>query len=229
MAQRDAILWEKVCGEKQYKIALANDAGSPTEGDLTLLFLQDDVWLYQISFTVTPGQIVGCAQDAVLLIGRVLGSKDHFFDIKAATRNCGDVAPPYLLMTALQSVAAALGVEMITGIGNNEQIGVSADGIRRHRFDYEAFWKDFQATRNHFNFYEMGVPFAQKSLPQIPRGHRRRARQRRSFKSLVAKEALDRFGDIFGDRTHPDLLPKPNPQNLHGAYMAKIPSIRVAP
>ena len=52
-------LWTKVIGGAHYSISLSFDPDGHAEGDLSLLFEKDDIPIYEMSFAIVPGQLIG--------------------------------------------------------------------------------------------------------------------------------------------------------------------------
>jgi uncharacterized protein VirK/YbjX len=103
-------LWQETIEQRVFEIRLSFTGELHHEGDLLLEFLEDRVPLYHLSFTITPGSLVGSEYAQVALIARVQGVLGQFDAIRRATKICLDIAPPHLLMGAVQGVCGALKV-----------------------------------------------------------------------------------------------------------------------
>ena len=106
--QSPSILWKDIIDGNRYAISLSFDAQWHAEGDLSLCFEMNEVTIYQISFTIVPGNLIGCPAVQALLVSRAQGKKGQAEAIRIATRACRRVAPPHLLMAAVQSIAGYL-------------------------------------------------------------------------------------------------------------------------
>jgi uncharacterized protein VirK/YbjX len=192
-----SVLWTRVAGKEGYTISLSFNPQAHYEGDLTLTFSQNDMPLYEISFTVVPGRLINCAASHVLLVGRIQGTKQKADAIRIATRACHDVAPPHLLLAAAQSIAGALAIEVIGGVGNTEQLGKREGEVPPFFFDYDAFWETFMVRSRGANIYQLPVPFPEKPLHQIKICHRRRSRRKRQFKKQIVANIRGEFEKKF--------------------------------
>jgi uncharacterized protein VirK/YbjX len=194
IVESSCILWSKIINDNRYAISLSFNSKSYREGDLSLIFSKNNISLYEISFTVVPGTLIGCAADRVLLVGRVQGEKDQIEEIRSATRACGDIAPPHLLMVAAQSIAGTLVIGAIGGVSKEQQLSASNDVFV---FDYDAFWKTFIVKKETAGIYEILVPFLEKPLEQISLYHRRRARRKRQYKKQIGASVAAAFAETF--------------------------------
>ena len=192
-----ALLWQKFEDQHAYAITLSFNAQWHYEGDLSLTFEKNGSPLYEISFTIVPGKLIGCNASEVLLVARVQGAKEQAEAIRTATRACHDIAPPHLLLAALQEIAGALDIGAIGGVSNDDQLAKSLTAERECYFDYDAFWETFLVREKGARSYEIDVPFPQKPLRQITTVHRRRTRLKRAFKDRIAADVERSFADQF--------------------------------
>jgi uncharacterized protein len=209
------ILWRQFEVDDTFAIALSFNERSHYEGDLSLVFLCGEQRIFEISFAIVPGSIVGPAHDELLLIGRVQGVKDQFDAIKRATGACRDVAPQHMLILAVQSIAQTLGIQAIAGVRRDEQLANLP--TMYFEFDYDAFWEALLASKTVRDFYEIPIPPPKKPLADIQASHRRRTRRKREFKESVACHIA---------RTSAEALWGPNPS---GEVRVKRSSTRCAP
>lgn len=191
----NAVLWQQPIGETQGVIRLAFTGMTHYDGDLQLTFYADGEPLYQIAFTIVPGNLLGAATSNVLLVARVQGVRGKLLAMRTATKACRDIALAHLLVAAAQGVASALGISVIAGVGSNQR--VRKDGVdSKVLFDYDAFWTTYSCTEK-AGIYLINVPFEDKPLDQLKRDHRRRARIRRDFKAEITRSVQDRFSSEF--------------------------------
>jgi uncharacterized protein VirK/YbjX len=174
------------------------------EGDLSVIFCRDGVSIFEISFSVIAGALVGSAAAQTLLIGRVQGGRGQFDAIRESTRHCHDVAPAYLLLAAVQGIAENLCVDSIAGVSNAQQLAKAGSWNEGFNFNYDAFWHSLSASRNVLGFYEMPLPVIQKPLSEVPISHRRRTRRKRLFKAEVASAVRAAFAEAFLTRCAPE-------------------------
>jgi uncharacterized protein len=192
-----SVLWNEIIDENRYMISLSFNVWEHREGDLSLIFYQNNNPLYEISFTVTPGYLINTAADKVLFVGRVQGVKLQADAIKNATKACHDIAPPYLLMEAAQGIARVLAIDTIGGVSDEEQLSKSEDVAAVFFFAYDAFWETYSVNERGANIYGISVPFRQKPLEEIAVHHRRRTRRKRQFKKNIADVVSDAFAKKF--------------------------------
>jgi uncharacterized protein VirK/YbjX len=103
----------------------------------------------------------------ILLVAAVQGRRNQAEAISIATRARHRVAPPHLLMAAVQSIAAALAIDTVGGITNEERITKSdQEKYNNFFFDYNTFWTTFTFRHRGIVAYELQVPFSDK-----PSGH----------------------------------------------------------
>jgi uncharacterized protein VirK/YbjX len=178
------ILWTDTIEDSRYTISMSFDAQWHSEGDLSLALLKDDTTLYLISFTIVPGSLIGCTSEQVLMVGRVHGSRGQAAAIRDATHECHRIAPPHLLMAAVETIAAALAIDTIAGVNNKEQL-VKREQDAKFLFDYDAFWETFAFVAKGAAVYVMPVPFARRT-PSGPARRSKARRQRQRFKEQVA-------------------------------------------
>lgn len=199
IAQNKLPLWQQTAGENILTIQMSFAGELHHEGDLLLEFLENSVRLYHLSFTVAPGQLTGSSAAHVILVAHVLGTAGRFEAIRRATKACRDIAPPYMLMAALQGLADALNVDVIAGVKNSEQITANSDDSKDVYFDYDAFWRAHLGIEGE-KFFLISVPITEKSLALISASHRRRTRLKREFKSGVGEAAKAAFRAALGVR-----------------------------
>ena len=195
--ENGSVLWNEIIDDNRYTISLAFNSKWHMEGDLSLIFSQNDIPLYEISFTVVPGRLINDTADQALLVGRVQGARQQAEAIRTATRACRDIAPPHLLMAAAQSIAGALAIDVVGGVSNKEQLSKFEGEALGFFFDYDAFWETFVVKKRGADIYEISVPFPQKPFEQIKIVHRRRTRLKRRFKNQIAASVGGVFAEKF--------------------------------
>lgn len=157
------------------------------EGDLSLVLEIERKQIYELSFTIVPGSVVGVRAPSAMFVARVQGRKGRFDEIKRATKLCCDVSPPYLLMAAAEGLAGALGVTFAVGVGNDDQVST------RKAFDYASFWETLLSGRTGGRFYVLPLPISGVPLEQCSASHRRRTRIKREFKVELSNAVRTAF------------------------------------
>jgi uncharacterized protein len=206
---RYVVLWEDRGAGSQNEIALSFNWRSHFEGDLTLTFLSNGNSIFETSFVILPGRVIGASVSDVLCIGRVQGGKGELDAIRAATRFCDDISPPHLLMAAIEGFASALSVAVVAGVSDDEQVS-KWHTKKDISFAYDEFWKIYYGTRTREGFFEMPVPLPLKPIREVSRSHRRRARPKQQFKQRVSLEVRKELERIF---------------SLHSATCTKVPAV----
>jgi uncharacterized protein VirK/YbjX len=192
-----AVLWDEMIDENRYMISLSFNSEWHREGDLSLVLTENNISLYEISFTVVPGDLIDDHPGQILLIARVQGARQQVEAIRRATRACHDIAPPHLLMAAAQSVAGAMQINTIGGVGNREHVSRIESEARGFFFDYDVFWETFAVKKRGADIYTISVPFPQKPFEDIKIDHRRRTRRKRQFKDRIAGSVGAAFSKKF--------------------------------
>jgi uncharacterized protein VirK/YbjX len=204
------VLWRQADEGIPLQIALIPNLGSRYEGELSLVFSAMEISVFELSFTIAPGVVVGSACENVMLIGRVQGGR-RFDLIRRATKACEDVSPKNLLMMAAQSFAMALELEAIAGVGNDRQVGNPDSGDPFFLVDYDEFWQTQLAARTGGGFYELPLPLPQKPLSDVSASHRRRARNRRLYKDTVTSVVREAVQTLFLPTGTPMIPPNAAP------------------
>lgn len=157
------------------------------EGDLSLVLEIDGNQIYELSFTIVPGSVVGIPAPNAIFVARVQGRKGQFDEIRRATKICRDVSPPYLLMAAAEGIGNALGIRFAVGVGTDDQLSP------RKTFDYTSFWETLLCRKSRGRFYVLPLPMSGTPLEQCSPSHRRRTRLKREFKAALSQTVETAF------------------------------------
>jgi uncharacterized protein VirK/YbjX len=190
------ILWSETLAGNRYSISVVFNHQFHSEGDVSLSFDKDGLPLYAISFTIVPGRSVGSASDQAMLIGVIQGRIGQAEEIRASTKACHDIAPPYLLLAASLSIAEVLGIGVVAGVTDCEQLAKSREGTACF-FDYDAFWETLLVRKNVAGFYEGSIPLPEKLLVQTVSKHRGKVRLKRRMKKEIADQVGQTFARYF--------------------------------
>jgi uncharacterized protein VirK/YbjX len=182
-------LWSECIDGISFAIVIDFPHTIDFEGDLCLIFKKDGVSIYRIIFVIANGSSFELANGHVLFISSVQGMGD-FGDVKQATKVCHDIQPAQLLMAAMNGVGTALGIDMIVGIGDKNQISRG----RKFYFSYEKFFENYGDLIPHTNFYKMPLPYAEKPLDLIDAHHRKRSQKKLIFKNDIRDEVAASIG-----------------------------------
>ena len=193
-------LWRESLGDHTYSIFLTFPRAYHSEGDLALIFRADAMGIYTLSFTIGPGSIAGLDAKDVMYVGRVQGKGRGLDLIRTATKDCLDISPAALLLSAAQGIALDLKLERIIGVSAHAQI--AAERALPHSLvtAYDEFWITLGGQRLNRDMYQLTVPLAEKPLHSIRRSHRSRVRRKRAFKKFVSEHVRAKFHEsIVGE------------------------------
>jgi uncharacterized protein VirK/YbjX len=184
-------------GEEAHRIWLSFPRTPYSEGDLTLTFEVGGDDIYTLSFTIGPGAIAGLAAPDAMYVARVQGKGKGLERIRQATKDCCDISPAALLLTAAEGIAEALDLEHMVGIGATTQVAPRESAKFENLFKaYDEFWKSVGGSPLHRNMYHLPVPMPGKPITSVKRDHRSRAQRKRRYKRAVK----DRVRDTFRER-----------------------------
>lgn len=190
-------LWQRMIGEHVYRICLTFPRTTNSEGDMSLIFEADHVAIYTLSFAIGPGSIAGLAACHAIYIARLQGKGKGLHLIRSATKNCLDISPAALLLTATEGIATALGLSHMVGIGADNHVAVSADsrpaGMAKA---YDEFWITAGGLRLERSMYHLSVPSPRKPIQSVKRNHRLRVLRKREFKTAVKEQVCSAFGEV---------------------------------
>jgi uncharacterized protein VirK/YbjX len=190
-------LWKQIIGEHVYRICLIFPRAAHGEGELSLVFEADRVDIYNLSFVIGPGGIAGLEPCRALYIARVQGKGGGLHLITRARKNCLDVSPAALLLSAAEGIASALDLRHMIGIGAGNHLSASADFPLEGKFRaYDEFWLAAGGSRIERNMYHLPVPLPRKPLQFIKRNHRSRVLRRREFRKAVKEAVCQAFRDV---------------------------------
>ena len=165
------------------------------EDELKLTFMLGANALYIMGAVVSPGRIWGISHESVLVVTRVQGIRLMVDQMKVATELCGDCAPRLLLFSAMEGLAAAMGIRWIVGIGVTRQIATAFETISTPSFydNYDGFWKSLNRVNSVAGFYLLPTPLIHRPLVEIQPKHRTRAQSRRVYRRYVSSYVASRF------------------------------------
>ena len=194
------VLWKSKQSIYKFEIIL-NFPRFDREGDLSLEFAFNGMTLYNMSFTIVPGNYIGISHKSVLLITRSQGSRDRFRFIKFATKSLNDISPLSILLTAAQSIATALGLKT-AAVSAKFQIvaGWENDG-HDYIARYDETWISMGGEKTNDMVFELPAKPGGKPLSLTSRSHRSRTKKKRQYKIELYNHVLDTFGQ---QRLHQD-------------------------
>jgi uncharacterized protein VirK/YbjX len=180
------------CGNS-YTIACSSSRPIDTEGDLSLNLEVNGETVFILSFNIVPGRVVRSPAADVLLITRMQGVKGCYPQISLATRTMRCVAPPALLVAALEGLGDALGIRTLACISGTDQNSYCSKSAAYFGAAYDAFFIARGVNKNEANIFVSPIPMNEKPLALIKKGHKLRAKRRHAFKRMVAEAARQAF------------------------------------
>lgn len=190
-------LWRQDGPEYGYRICLTYSGQHHAEGDLSLVFLRDDLVIYTLSFTIGPGGIAGLARGHAMYIGRIQGKGNELQVISNATKDCMDISPAALLLTAAESIAIVLELGHIVGVSADMQVSAVADSRPEGLIHgYDEFWTALGGSRLARGMFHLSVPLREKPIKIIKSNHRSRVLRKRAFKTRTREQICSEFRTI---------------------------------
>lgn len=187
------MLWENQADGHRYGIGLTYPKNE--EGELFLIFSEDDAPLFTLSFTFAPGKVLGLADEQVAFIGRLQGTANNWESIKRATKSFQEVAPAALLLDAVRGIAIAMNITGIVGVSAGNQVCLSNSRRTTATYAYDEFWLSADAREISGLGYYLPTVSEEKPLSSIKNNHRSRVKRKRQFRSELVKQvslAFDR-------------------------------------
>ncbi|USX13072.1 VirK/YbjX family protein [Oxalobacteraceae bacterium OTU3CAMAD1] len=188
LAQRGLHLWRAEYDGLHVGIELRFPYVFNHDGDLCLILRADGDHVYQMTFSIAPGAVVGASECQVLLVSGIQGAPGRIEQIRRVTDTCNNVAPVRMLLMAAEALAAALGICAVIGIGQNHMSTPKPGECEGFSFDYDGFWMAALDATESRDFYHMPLPFPVKPIEAVSAKHRARARQRRAQRDLVRQD-----------------------------------------
>ncbi len=185
------LLWEDEADGHRYRIGLTYPKNE--EGELFLVFSEDDTAIFTLAFTIAPGKMLGQANEQIAFIGRLQGTANNWESIKRATKSFQDISPSALLLDAVRAIATSLDIHGIVGVSASNQVCLSETRRDTATSTYDEFWMSAGAFPiNGLGFY---LPtFAEdKPLSSIKNNHRSRVKRKREFRSELVKQISQTF------------------------------------
>lgn len=191
------VLWQECLDGHALRITLSFPQEHDYEGDLRLDFKSDDVTLYAMTFTITPGHALQVDSDQALLISAIQGASGKVDLLRQVTKICHGTSPLYLLLAAVEAVALSLGIGMLAGVGREQQIARRREENAIRFFDYDGFWADLSAEKASGDFYRTPVPFPEKPIELLKSNRRSRALRRRELRNRISEQVQACFMHRF--------------------------------
>lgn len=181
-----------------FSLSLGTSKPYDKEGELSLLLKVDSLIIFNLTFTIVPGWVVGSSASETLLISRLQGERLYADEIRLATKAMCNVRPRALLVAALQGIALALRIEEIDAVSGNEQSSYCVCCGEGFRNSYDEFFTELGLKKNDAGFFFGCVPFAEKPLELVDPNNRRTARKKQAFKAQIQMACAKSIADASG-------------------------------
>jgi uncharacterized protein VirK/YbjX len=196
------MLWENETDGHRYGIGLTYPKNE--EGELFLIFSEDDAPLYTLSFTFAPGKALGLADEQIAFIGRLQGVANSRESIRRATKSFQDLAPAALLLDAVRAIATSMNITGIVGVSARNQVCLSDSRRNTAISAYDEFWISADARMIGELGYYLPTALEEKPLSEIKNNHRSRVKRKRLFRSELVKQISLTFDrQCVSPRAHP--------------------------
>ena len=210
---REVSLLEHESDGREFTVTLGPPvANAMMEGESLLQLQVGRTPVYQLQFTIVPGGVVHSEQRDVVFVQRLQGAKGCFEQISAATRAFADVAPPLLLFTVLEGIAAAWGIHEMACISGESQLSCrlyNEGSSTPFREAYDDFFVQLGARRVSADLFSLPLPIADKPMDRISNGHKARTRRKRALRHEIANRVCHTILGVPWPQTAPEVLPEP--------------------
>jgi uncharacterized protein VirK/YbjX len=150
--------------------------------------LADGEIIYTSSFVLVPGALLKIDTNSALLVVRQQGSRGKFKAIAKATKDLMDLTPQFILFSALQGIAIALGIGYIGSVSGARHISNTDPDSPLFRKAYDEFMVSQGAVGSSEDMFRLQVPIREKPVKYIKRDHRARALRKRRFRSHIVHD-----------------------------------------
>ena len=181
--------------EEGLRFAITMSLSRPvdTEGELSLNLVMEGQIIYVMGFSIIPGWVAQASAKDVFLLTRIQGVRGLHKELSQASRTLCQVGPTMLLMSALQGVANAFGIEMLASISGVKQISYNEKYAASFQRSYDDFFNERGIPLNEGGLFVTPLPLREKSLGDIKRGHKIRTRDKRAFRQEIQQSCMDFF------------------------------------
>jgi uncharacterized protein VirK/YbjX len=181
-------IFEARRGESIYSITIKLSEPMFREGEINMDFCVDGDAVFNLSFTVVPGTVVGSEAADALLISRIQGVKGRRAELCLAAKAFYDISPVALLVAALQGFGQAFGIRALAVVSAKNQCSYSEKNSFSFKKAYDDFMVSIGIPMGKAGFYLSPIPIQEKPLALVKSNNRLRTKLRRSFKRQVAEE-----------------------------------------
>lgn len=166
------------------------------EGDLVLEFRANGRNIFQIVFTIVPGNMLGLADKHVIIIGGSQG-RAGAREIRHASKSNCEICPLAMLVVALKSIGRALTISTIAAVTSANQVNKNViSAPQKHLSTYDFFWESMGGVR-HGEFYFYSTELVEHDIRAFPPNRRRRTLLKRNAKKRIMDEIQDKCRSVL--------------------------------
>ncbi len=190
--------WFEVRGQDHFEMRLISTTPYENEGSLCMQFNMNGVTLYRIAFTFASGKNFALLDNQIIYITRIQGVKGSLDEISKSSKILNDVAPPVLIVSAIEGLALALGIKTIMGISLENQISYLVSDQYSFQKNYNEFWKIYESVKIYNGDYILPLPLQHKDIGLIRSKHRNRTVNKRKMRQDTSRKTYNFFvNEVF--------------------------------
>ncbi len=215
-------LWSTVMGETCYRVKLHASTDLRHEGGISAVLVADDVNLCEMSFSWVDADIFGLGGGVIPFITRNQSARHDSPALLRFREAFPQNSPRYFCLAALEGVMLAHGATRVAAVRHDSQVGFSDEFAGGFRRSYCEFWESFGATALDRQAQLLPLPMALTPLSEVKAKHRKRALDRRRWRSAITQGAKD---TILLYRTAPvPAEPRPGAPGILTSLMPHLPT-----
>jgi len=190
-------VYAEINGDDKYSVLLKPVTSHlEFEGSMSLIFKQNDITLYSLSFTFIRGAVFNIGDPYIVYVTALQGAKNEYDRIRTSTKNFKENSLPVILFKALEAITLALSIEKCLGISARNHVSLkNNEQFERFYNNYDAFWINNGGVLAKDD-YLLSFPLVQKPIEQIQQSHRNRTvKKRQKMHEMAAgvTRAMNRF------------------------------------
>jgi uncharacterized protein VirK/YbjX len=190
----ECVLFEKTKDNHRFSIVfcLSSDPVH-LEGEMSLLFKVNGTSAFTLSFTIVPGEIVGCAGEQTILISRLQRTNETNDALRLISKVLYGITPAKALLEALQGLANALSITHLSGLSAEFQSSYLEEYAEVYVRAYDEFFAASGMSRGSVRFFHGAVPLVQKPVAETVTkpSNRSRGKHRRELRSEIVQSVYD--------------------------------------
>jgi len=203
-------VYSEINGDDRYNVVLKPVTSHlEFEGSMSLLFKQNNITLYSLSFTFIRGAVFDIDDPYIIYVTALQGAKNEYERIRTSTKHFKENSLPVILFKALEAIALSLNIQKCLGISAHNHVSLkNNEQFERFYNNYDAFWINNGGELINGD-YLLSLPLAQKPIEQIQQSHRNRTvkkRQKMQEMATGVTRSINRFlqqGSFKGVEIYP--------------------------